>query len=168
MIRANPLYSPPFLTVRGLFSGGLGLILVAKISGKGAGTNTTRMWLIVWAIVAVGVVSSAAIVSAYGPLPRTPQTAAVLTSCSGDPEVCNLSLSNTGLGDDETTSNCSLTFGGTTHPATSTVQTIKAGGPAALVTCTASAGTPPPGSQISGLIYMANGGTVVFQFPAAG
>jgi hypothetical protein len=48
------------------------------------------------------------------------------------------------------------------------VQTIKPDGPTVLVTCTASAGTAPPGSKISGLIHMANGGTVVFQFPLAG
>jgi len=151
-IYANHVLLATFLTVTGLFSGGFGLILVAKISGKGVGTNTPRTWLIVWAIVAIGVVFSLAIVSAYGPLPRTPRTAAVLTSCSEDPKVCTVTLSNTGSADDETTSNCSLTFGGTTHSATSTVQTIKAGGAEILVTCTASAATAPCCYQVSGQI----------------
>src|SRR2546427_5141536 len=71
-IYANPLLLATFLTVAGLFSGGFGLILVAKMSGKGVGANTPRTWLIVSAIVAVGVIFSGAIVFAYGPLPRTP------------------------------------------------------------------------------------------------
>ena len=164
-IYANHVLLATFLTMTGLFSGGFGLILVAKISGKGVGTNTRRTWLIIWATVAVGVVFSASIVSAYGPLPRTPRTAAVLTSCSEDPKVCTVTLSNTGSADDETTSNCSLTFGGTTHSATSTVQTIKAGGAEILVTCTASAATAPCCYQVSGQIQTAGGETILFDFP---
>jgi len=100
--------------------------------------------------------------------PHAAAVSAISASCSGDPETCALTLRNTGSADGETTSNCSLTFGGTTHPATSTVQTIKADGPPVLITCTASTGNAAPGSDISGLINMANGGTVVFQFPAIG
>jgi len=165
-IYANHVLLATFLTVAGLFSGGFGLMLVANISGKGVGTNTPRTWLIVSAIVAVGVIFSGAIVFAYGPLPRTPHPFAVLTSCSGDPKVCTVALSNVGSADDQTTSNCSLTFGGTTHSATSTVQTIKAGGPEVLVTCTASAGTALPGSKVSGWISLASGAVILF--PAGG
>ena len=166
-IYANHVLLATFLTVAGLFSVGFGLILEARISGKVAGPSTPRTWLIVCTIAAVGIIFSVAIISAYGSPPGWPEVAAVLTSCSGDPEACTMALSNVGLADGETTSNCSLTFGGTTHSAISTVQTIKAGA-AALVTCTASAGTAPSGSQISGLIYMVNGGSVVFQYPPAG
>ncbi len=164
-IYANHVLLATFVTMAGLFSGGFGLILVAKISGKGVGTNTPRTWFIVNAIVAVGVAFSVAIVSAYGPLPRTPRTTVVLTSCSGDPKVCTVALSNVESADDQTTSNCSLTFGGTTHSATSTVQTIKAGGPEVLVTCTASAATAPCCYQVSGQIQTAGGETILFDFP---
>jgi len=166
-IRANPVALATFLTVAGLFSGGFGLILVANISRKGVGTNTPRTWLIVSTIAAVGVVFSAAIISFSYPFVGTgsaasAQVSALLTSCSGDPETCTFTLYDTGTADAKTTSNCSLTFGGTTHPATSTVQTIKAVAPAVLVTCTASAGTAPPGSKVSGWISLASGAVILF------
>ena len=172
-IRANPVSLATILTVALLFSGGFGLILVAKISRNGVITNTPRTRHIIWTVAAIGVVVSVALnfyafTGIIVPPSGGPQVSAILTSCSGDPEACTLSLQNIGTADGETTSNCTLTFGGTTHSATSTVQTIKAGGPSVLVRCTASAGTAPPGSQISGSISMANGGTVLFQFPAAG
>ncbi len=132
-----------------------------------------KRWLIAFAIVVVGVLISFAVYFyAFSYVETSPghaaQVSTISASCSGDPETCALTLRNTGSADGETTSNCSLTFGGTTHTATSTVQTIKPDGPTVLVTCTASAGTAPPGSKISGLIHMANGATVVFQFPPAG
>jgi len=167
-IYANHVLLATFLTLAGLFSGGLGLILVANMSGKGVGRNTLRTWLIVCTIASVGVGLSIAITF---PNPffvgtgssATAQVSALLTSCSGDPETCTFTLYNTGTADAKTTSNCSLTFGGTTHIATSTVQTIKAVAPAVLVTCTASAGTTPLGSQVSGFITLTNGAEIMFQ-----
>src|SRR5437870_4566843 len=166
-IYANHVLLATFLTVAGLFSGGFGLMLVANISGKGVGTNTPRTWLIVSAIVAVGVILSLPFISFSYPFVGTgsatsAQVSALLTSCSGDPETCTFTLYNTGTADARTTSNCSLTFGGTTHTATSTVQTIKAVAPAVLVTCTASAGTAPPGSKVSGWISLASGAVILF------
>ncbi len=84
-----------------------------------------------------------------------------VVSCSGNPEVCTLGLQNMGSADTATTSTCSLTFGGTTHTAKSTLATIKAG-QSVTVICTASGGTAPRGSQISGSIIISSGAEVDF------
>ena len=79
-IRANPVALATFLTVAGLFSGGFGLILVANISGKGVGTNTPRIWLIVSIITAVGVILSLLIISFSYPFVGTGSTASAQVS----------------------------------------------------------------------------------------
>jgi len=170
-ISVNPVSLATILTAALLFSGGFGLILVAKISRNGVITNTPRTRHIIWTVAAIGVVISVAInFFAFTGVRSVPDhgamVSAILTSCSGDPEACTLSLQNIGTADGETTSNCILTFGGTTRAAISTVQTIKAGGPAALVTCTASAGTATLGSQVSGSITLTSGAVILF--PAGG
>src|SRR5207245_7654704 len=86
---------------------------------------------------------------------------AIVSSCSGDPEVCTLTLHNAGNADTSTTSTCSLTSSGTNHTAKSTLATIKAG-ESVTVTCTASSGTAPNGSQVSGSVIIATGAEVVF------
>ncbi len=130
-------------------------------------TMDRRWWLVFGALAAIpGILSisfylnsSFYYFSSYpGP---TALVSADVVSCSGNPEVCALRLQNTGSADAATTSTCSLTFGGTTHAAKSTLATIKVG-KSVTVTCTASGGTTPPGSQISGSIIISSGAEVDF------
>jgi flagellin-like protein len=85
-------------------------------------------------------------------------------SCSGTPEVCLVSLTNTGSGNVLITGVCTLTFAGTIYTSTAALQSGSLdAGSSGVVSCT----TPGPahaipGNQVVGSVNLGNGASVLF------
>ncbi|MGD0478421.1 MAG: type IV pilin N-terminal domain-containing protein [Nitrososphaerales archaeon] len=90
-------------------------------------------------------------------------------SCSGAPEVCLVSLTNTGSGNAAITGACTLTFAGTTYTSTAVLKSGNlSAGNSGVVSCT----TPGfahaiPGNQVVGSFNLGNGASVLFATIAA-
>lgn len=90
--------------------------------------------------------------------------AAGTVSCSGSPEVCMVSLTNSGSGNVSITGDCTLTFAGTTYTSTAVVQSGNlSAGSSAVVSCTVPGSAHAiPGNQVVGWVNLRNGASVLF------
>ena len=85
-------------------------------------------------------------------------------SCSGTPEVCALSLQNSGVGDVVITGTCTLRIGGNSSTGTASVQSGNLNaGDSAIVDCTApNSAHAQAGSAVTGWVGLQNGAEVFF------
>ncbi len=104
-----------------------------------------------------------------GTFTSTAAVSASSVSCSGTPESCLLSATNTGTGSTAITGVCQMTFGGAAYLGTATmVSGSLNGGSAAQIRCTSNTALShsPAGSQITGSFTVGNGADVLFSAPA--
>ena len=92
------------------------------------------------------------------------EVAAGGATCStmGNATVCQLTLTNEGSSDTETTGMCSLQAGSLVHGTVEGGGTVPAGGTLSGVECVAAGGGFSPGSHINGALQMANGASAFF------
>jgi hypothetical protein len=125
------------------------------------GVATIGLMVLVWTWIALFILA---------PAPgwtSGPEISAIVAGCvqaSGSNERCSVVLTNYGDAGTSTTKVCSLTFGGSTHTATFTM-TSGSLSPSSSEsgTCTNSDdAVAPVGSQVTGSIFLANGGNAIF------
>jgi len=93
-----------------------------------------------------------------------PEVAAEGTSCSaaGNSTTCQLTLTNIGTQDTSTTGSCSLNVGTAISGQVVNGGVVPAGGSLTNVKCVAHGVEPSPGSQVTGVLSLANGGVAFF------
>ena len=104
-----------------------------------------------------------------GSFTKTAMVSATSVSCTGTPEVCTLTVTNSGVGSTSITGVCSLTFGGNSYMGTAALVSGNLnGGSSGKITCTSN--TPgshaASGSQITGWFTVGNGANVLFSASA--
>jgi len=124
-------------------------------------------------LVAITLVATTAIAGFFfglmGTFTSTAQVAAGTVSCSGTPEVCMISLQNTGTANVAITGVCNVQFGGTNYLSTAVIQSGSLNaGQTAMVKCT-TPGSPHaiPGTLIVGSVSLGNGAYVDYAGKAA-
>jgi len=121
------------------------------------------MILIVVTLVAAAVVGGF-VFSLMGTFTSVALVSAGTPSCSGTPEVCAISLQNSGSGSVALEGTCTLRIDGNSTLATASIQSGSLeGGSSAVVDCTAPGSLHvPAGSSVVGWVNLQNGAEILF------
>jgi len=119
-------------------------------------------------LVAITLVAATAIAGfifgLMGTFTSTAQVAAGPSSCSGTPEVCTISLQNTGSANVGITGVCNVRFGGNNFLSTAAILSgnLNAGNTASIGCTTPGSAHATSGTQIVGSVSLGNGAYVQF------
>lgn len=94
--------------------------------------------------------------------PAEVEAESALCSAAGNTTMCLLTLTNTGAQDTFTTGSCTLDAGAVLSGNVVNGGTVPAGGSLTNVQCVTHGVDPSPGSQVSGVLSLTNGGTAFF------
>ncbi|HEV2226894.1 MAG TPA: archaellin/type IV pilin N-terminal domain-containing protein [Nitrososphaerales archaeon] len=119
-------------------------------------------------LVAITLVAATAIAGfifgLMGTFTSTATVASGASSCSGTPEVCTISLQNTGSANVGITGVCNIKFGGNNYLSTAAILSgsLNAGSTASVGCTTPGSAHASPGTQIVGSVSIGNGAYVQF------